>query len=380
MWEPSAETFRLMVESSPNAVLIADEAGRILWVNRQTERLFGYGRGELGSLTVEALVPERFRAAHPAHRAGFHAAPSSRPMGVGRDLFGLTKDGLEVPVEIGLNPMRADDGRAMVVAVVTDISERKRQETALRLAREELARRADELEAVVAKRTENLRQAVEDLETFCYSATHDLRAPLRAMQGYAVFVLERIGGQADADTRAKLERLAAAAERMDILVKELLAYSRLARGEAALVPVDLDAVAASVVAGNPAFAKAGVQVGRPLGRAAGRADLVAQIVANLVGNAVKFVPPERTPAIRIWTENAGGRVTLSVSDNGIGIPREHIPKLFRPFVRLRPAIAREGTGIGLAIVKKAAERMGGRVSVESEEGKGSRFWVELISA
>ncbi|MCM2305652.1 MAG: ATP-binding protein [Elusimicrobia bacterium] len=380
MWEPSPDTFKLMVESATNAVLIADEAGRILWANAQTERLFAYGPGEMLGREVEELIPARFRAEHPAHRARFHAAPSTRPMGVGRDLFGLTKNGHEVPVEIGLNPIRAEDGRPMIVAVITDITERRRREEELRLAREELARKAEELEGLVTKRTESLRQVIDDLETFCYTMTHDLRAPLRAMQGYAFFVLDRIGGQVDEQTRNQLERLSQAAERMDILVKDLLAYSRLTRGDAPAVPVDLDEAVAHVLRRHPGLGAAGVEIQAPLGRASGQAALVVEIVSHLVGNAVKFVPPERTPAIRIWTERAGGRLILCVSDNGIGIPCEHIPKLFRPFVRLHSATARAGTGIGLAIVKKAAERMGGRAGVESELGKGSRFWVELPAA
>lgn len=375
--EPSPATFRLLVESAANAIVIADENGRIIFVNLQAEKLFGYDRGELLGKSVDVLVPAQFRSKHPAYRQGFIAAPSARPMGVGRDLFGTRKDGTEVPVEIGLNPIRTERGQMLVAAIIVDITARKKTENELSLIREELARRAADLEAIVAKRTAHLERAVAELEAFSYTASHDLRAPLRAIQGYAHFLLKRIGGRLDAESRLQLERMGVSASRMDRLVQDLLAYSRVGRGEADLERVDLDSVVAHITSHYPGLDKIQLQVRSPLGPAVGQFSLLIQTLSNLIANAVKFVPKERTPSIDIWTERERGRVTVFVKDNGIGIDPAYQEKIFNPFVRLDPAGPYEGTGIGLAIVKKAVAQMGGRVRLEPTAGQGTTFAVEL---
>lgn len=367
----SEERFRLVVEGSPNAIVMVGREGKIAFVNSQAERLFLYGREELVGKKVETLVPERFRASHPGYREGFFSSPNARPMGAGRDLFGLRKDGSEVPVEIGLTPLHTPDGQ-FVLASIIDITERKKAE-------EELARKAAELEAIVAQRTKHLQEVIEQLETFSYTASHDLRAPLRAVQGYAFFVMQKLGDKVEPAVRIQLERMADSAARMDRLVKDLLTYSRVARGEQPSTEVDLDAIAAHIVERYPGLEKAAIEIKPPLGRVLGQESLVTQALSNLIGNAVKFIPAGRAPRIRIWTDRREGRITLFVEDNGIGIAEEYIPKLFSPFTRLH-GDRYEGTGIGLAIVKKAAERMGGRVGVSSEVDKGSRFWVELPEA
>lgn len=218
-----------------------------------------------------------------------------------------------------------------------------------------------------------------ELETFSYTVSHNLRAPLRAIQAYASAVEKDIGDRAGPTARLMLGRMREAALRMDHLTRDLLIFRQIPNSPLASEPVDLDAVVQHVLAIYPDIAAAGVKVRKPLGWVTGQNSLLLQIVSNLLGNAIKFSPKDRTPEIEVWTERRdGGLLHVVVQDNGIGIPSEHITRIFKPFERLHQVAAVPGTGIGLAIVKKSAERMGGSVGVESEPGKGSRFWFELM--
>jgi signal transduction histidine kinase len=248
---------------------------------------------------------------------------------------------------------------------------------------EETRRYAAELEDRVAERTAQLEATNQELDHFAYSVSHDLRAPLRAMQGFSQALLEDYAGELDPGGQDYARRINAASERMDHLIQDLLAYSRISREEMALQPVSLEQTVAEAMAhleGDIQARQARVRVEPPLpGVQAHRATLL-QLVANLVSNAIKFTAPEVKPQVRLWAEDRGERVCLWVEDNGLGIAPEHQERIFRIFERLHGIEAYPGTGIGLAIVKKGVERMGGRVGVESELGQGSRFWVELGKA
>ncbi|HEY6852795.1 MAG TPA: HAMP domain-containing sensor histidine kinase, partial [Gemmatimonadales bacterium] len=236
------------------------------------------------------------------------------------------------------------------------------------------------LEDRVRARTAELQERNEELEAFAYSISHDLRAPLRAMGGFSQALLEDYGERLDATGRQYAERVVAGANTMDQLIRDLLAYSRITRSELRLTNVDLHRAIQSAteqVANDVAARHAHVVVDEPLPPVVGHDTTLAQVLTNLLGNAIKFVAPDRTPEVRVRAEQRNGRVRVWVEDNGIGIAPEHHERIFRVFERLNPADEFPGTGIGLAIVRKGVERMGGRVGVESQPGQGSRFWIEL---
>lgn len=347
------ERFQLALELSSAAMVMSDRLGRIVLTNGVAECLFGYAKEELHGKTVESLMPLRFQAAHPGHRAGFHKEPGAkRAMGVGRDLHALRKDGTEFPAEIGLSRMQGREGE-YVVATIIDITERKRAEQAL-------------------------RRSAADLESFVYTVSHDLRSPIRAIQGYAHFVLKRLGEGPDPESLLMLRRISDCGVRLDHLIRDLLSYSAISREVLALAPVDLDKLVAEIVGQYPDIGKARVRVRGPLGKVLAQESLLTQALSNVLGNAAKFVLKDKTPEIDVWTEiRESGKVRLIIQDNGVGISREHWSRIFDPFEKLPVSETREGTGIGLAIARKAVERLGGSISVESEPGKGSRFQLEL---
>lgn len=239
------------------------------------------------------------------------------------------------------------------------------------------------LEQEVRERTAALEERNEELEAFGYSISHDLRAPLRTMQGFSEALLEDFGDKLDPTGRDFAERIVAGSRRMDELIRDLLAYSRISRGDLLLVPVPLGPLAESALAelGSPLQTRgATVRVAEALPVVLGHAGTLSQVFTNLLGNALKFVPAERAPRVQITTERRNGMERIWVEDNGIGIAPEHQERIFRVFERLHSSEEYPGTGIGLAIVRKAVERMGGRVGVESSVGRGSRFWVELQTA
>jgi signal transduction histidine kinase len=237
-----------------------------------------------------------------------------------------------------------------------------------------------DLERRVTERTERLSETARELDTFAYSVSHDLRAPLRAMTGFSQALLEDFGPRLDPKAREYAERIVRGGQRMNALIEDLLAYSRLTRAELTLVQVDLTGVVDEVLAslaGEVERRGAKVDVARPLHGVQGHPVTLRQVVTNLVSNALKFVAPGVAPRVRVRSESSGGTVRLWVEDNGIGIAPEHHERIFRVFERLHGVDDYPGTGVGLAIVRRGLERMGGRVGVESEPGKGSRFWIEL---
>jgi signal transduction histidine kinase len=236
------------------------------------------------------------------------------------------------------------------------------------------------LEERVADRTRELQERNDDLEAFGYSISHDLRAPLRAMQGFSQIILEDYGDKLDDKGRQHASRIVAAAKRMDELIRDLLAYSRLSRTNLETAPVSLQNVVKEALSQLEAeLQKTGahVRVTEPLPAVRGHQSTLSQVVANLIGNGMKFMPPGRAPEIKVRAEARNGHVRLWVEDNGIGIRPEHQQRIFNVFERLHGNEQYPGTGIGLAIVKKGMERMGGKVGVESVIETGSSFWIEL---
>jgi PAS domain S-box-containing protein len=266
-----------------------------------------------------------------------------------------------------------------LIVLVEDITERKNTDEALRQTQEQLRRHADGLEKKVEERTSKLQEALRELEQYSYSISHDMRAPLRAMNQYSQLVLEEFGPKLGNHGQMYLSRIANAAVRLDRLITDVLSYHRITHGELTLESVDLEALARDIVQQYPMFHDCNAEIDFLGPLAPVRANLAAltQCLSNLLGNAVKFVAPSVQPKVRVWTQTRGPFVRVWIEDNGIGIDPTHLDRIWGIFHQLNDSKTYGGTGIGLSIVKKAVERMGGQVGVESEPGKGSRFWFEL---
>ncbi len=270
------------------------------------------------------------------------------------------------------------------------LEESRRGEQELRLVRDQLARVNQELERKVRERTARLRETIGELEHFSYTITHDMRAPLRAMQSFSMVLAEDKAGQLDHEAKDFLRRIVESASRMDHLITDALNYTKLVRSEMELRPTQPEPLLRSMIESYPELQppKVRIEIKGELPPVLANVAGLTQCFSNLLGNAVKFVEPGRPPHIRIWAEmrrppeDPGGapaeRVRIWFEDNGIGIPRSQHERIFEMFERLDPK--REGTGIGLTLVRKAAERMKGRAGVESEPGHGSRFWLEFLPA
>jgi len=262
-----------------------------------------------------------------------------------------------------------------LVGTNLDITERRKAEEALKRAQQDLQRHAENLEATVAERTATLRETIGELEAFSYSLSHDMRAPLRAMQGFTQLAQDECGEKAG----PLLSKVISAAVRLDRMIQDVLSYTRISRQKIQIEPVDVDRLVREIIGERPELQapRAEVTVEAPLLPLRGHEASLTQCLTNLLGNAVKFVPSDRTPRVKVYTEDGPDTVRLWIEDNGIGIEPQAQQKLFEMFYRVNHEKDYEGTGLGLSIVRKAVERMGGTVGVESEPGRGSRFWVQL---
>jgi PAS domain S-box-containing protein len=287
------------------------------------------------------------------------------------------RDGVEIIVA-ARQVLRRDAAGAPVAIMesVTDVTHLRRIEQELRQVNEELEQR-------VAERTRKLLEVNRELDSFAYTISHDLRAPLRAMEGFAEALLEDLADTIGGEPREFAERIVAAAKRMDALVEDVLAYSRLNRADLPLQRADPHRILRRVLADMRATIEQSggqIEMTGPLPLVRANPTALEQVIANLVSNALKFVAAGEHPRVRIGGELRGDSVRLWVEDKGIGIAPEHQERIFRPFERLHGLDHYPGSGIGLAIVRKAVERMGGSSGVVSAPGAGSHFWIELPAA
>ncbi len=355
----SEELFRGLLESAPDAVVVMNTRGEITMVNHQTDQLFGYQRNELLGQKIEVLLPERFRESHQQKRQTFLTRPQVRPMGKELDLYGKRQDGTEFPVEVSLSPFETLE-ELLIFGSVRDISERKR-------IAEELARRAEELERSNA-----------ELQQFAYVASHDLQEPLRMVASFTQLLAQRYQGKLDADADEFIGYVVDGAHRMQELVNDLLAYSRVGTQGQKFAAVDCENVLHTVLTNlQKALEESGGQVTHDhLPTVYGDKTQLGQVLQNLVANALKFRSSE-PPRVHISAQEINGEWRFSVRDNGIGIDPEHAERIFVLFQRLHTRDKYPGTGIGLSIAKKIVERHGGRIWVESEAGEGSTFYFSL---
>jgi PAS domain S-box-containing protein len=354
-----------IVESSEDAIIAKDLNSTITAWNAAAERLFGYTANEAIGQSIRVVIPPDRQHEENEVLARLRRGETIKHF----DTVRMAKNGRLLEVSLTVSPIKNASGE------IVGASKIARDLTPLRLY-------ATELEQKVGERTADLQAANARLEAFAFSVAHDLRAPLRGMHGIAQALLEDYGDRLDATGRDYARRIVDEATSMDVLTNDLLAYGRLSHVELAISPVDLgDVVEASVYAVRDDLQRSGahVDIESGLPTVQGNRSVLIQVFSNLLSNAVKF--GGREPHVRVWAETREARIAhIWVEDQGIGIAPEHQDRIFGVFERLHGVETYPGTGIGLAIVKKGIERLGGRVGVESQEGHGSRFWVELPRA
>lgn len=367
-----------IVESSDDAIISKNLEGIITSWNKGAERIFGYSEREaIGKPVTMLMPPDRVN-----EEPGILARIAQGKRIDHYETVRRRKDGTLLDISLTVSPVRNGDGQIIGASkIARDITERRRAEEELRRAKNELASMNEALEKRVEERTASLREVILQMEEFSYSVSHDLRGPVRAMQGYAQAMLEDYGERLDARGRDFLDRIIRGGERMDRLIQDVLTYSRLARSEVHLERISLQRLIPELLQQYVEAKDRKVEVtirDRLLTVLAHEPSLI-QAISNLLCNAVKFVAPGVTPKIQIWTERRGSKVRLWVEDNGIGIRPEHQRRLFGMFERVHQNRTYEGTGIGLAIVRKAVEKMGGNTGVQSDGISGSSFWIELAA-
>ena len=354
------DCFARVVEASPTALVLAGQSGRIEMVNGQAERMFGYDRTALHGQPLEMLLPPRFRDRHVGLRGGFFTAMSPRMMGEGRELFGLRKDGTEFRLEIGLNPIDID-GEPMVLAGIIDVT-----------ARHQFEREKEQQHA-------ELERSNADLEEFAYAASHDLKAPLRAISHLVQWIVDDIEPVANPETLENLTLLPGRVARMQMLLDGLLAYSRIGHNNATIEQVNIADVVHEVVAmlaPPPGFVVA-CEGTMPVIRT--HRVPIQVVLENLISNGLKH--HDRTEGrITVQARTADGATEFRVTDDGPGIPAQFHDRIFLMFQTLASRDDIESSGIGLTIVKKKVQTHGGRIWVESSPpARGTTFaftWKE----
>jgi PAS domain S-box-containing protein len=378
------ELTEAIANNSSQAIFMLDAEGCCTFLNPAAEQMFGFTFGEVQGQLLHDVVHHHHPDGRPFPMVECPIGQSlqkSQAVRGHEDIF-IRKNGDYFPVLVAASPVFEDGKVVSTILEVMEITERKRAEDALHRAQAALQAQNEALESTVQQRTARLTEMIHELELLSYSIVHDMRAPLRAMNGYASVLLEDHGHQLGADGREYLQRIITAAVRQDQFIKDVLDYTSVLRQAPPLRAVDLDELLSEILRQYPDLNEhvSCIHVESPLGCVLGHEALLTQCLSNLLNNALKFTHPARPPRVTVRTQRGnGGTIRLSVEDNGIGIPAEDQQRVFEIFHRLHRSRDYEGTGIGLSIVRKVVERMGGKAGVESVLGEGSRFWVELLA-
>lgn len=363
----SEKRMSALFEAANEGIIITDLNGRIVTVNQKVEELFGYDRKELIDKKIEVLVPSPFQSRHKHYRHTYYDDPKPRPMGEGRDLYGLHKNGEEFPVQISLNHFENEEGK-FVISYVIDITQRKKAEDKLLKAHRELKQKAIEL-----------KQSNEEFEQFAYIASHDLQEPLRMVASYTELLARRYKDQLDEDANDFIAYAVNGAQRMQALLNDLLEYSRVGSQAKPFTRVKIEEVLQDVLQNLQKYIeenKAQIVLESSLPELSVDKPQIIQLFQNLIHNAIKFTE-QRTPEVRINAREQEHHWQFSISDNGMGIDEKHRERIFVIFQRLHNRDVYQGSGIGLAICKKIVERHGGEIWVDSEPDKGSTFYFTI---
>jgi PAS domain S-box-containing protein len=357
-----------VLESTPDAIVMANASGRIVLATSRAYAMFGYEKGQLLGQPLENLMPMRFRAPHARHRERFLTKPQPRTMGAGRALFGLRKDGQEFPIEVSLSPIVTAEGM-LIMGAIRDITERKRIEQALHEKNMELA------------------QANKAKDRFLASMSHELRTPLNAILGFTGTMLMRLPGPLTEEQERQLRTVQTSARQLLALINELLDLTSIASGkvELQMQPLGCHALLADLL---EEFRPQAQRKGLALDYIAPDRDLrvcsdrrvLLQVLGHLVGNAIKFTEHGTVQVILARREIRGrGCATIGVSDTGAGISAEQQPRLFQAFSQGDGGEGRqsEGAGLGLHLCQKLAQLLGGEIQFESRSGEGSVFTLAV---
>ena len=352
--------YRALLEAAPDAMVVVDVGGEIVLLNVQAEKQFGYSRDELVGQKVKDIIPEGFAERLIADATRSVADALTQQIGTGIELFGRRKDGSEFPIEIMLSPMESAEG-ILVTAAIRDITERKKSELHL------------------VKTVGELKRSNNELQQFAYVASHDLQEPLRMVASYTQLLGKRYKGRLDSDADEFIAFAVDGCNRMQRLIQDLLAYSRAGSGGKVLREISGEtALKGALTNLRATIEQSGAIVTHDaLPAITTDGAQLAQVFQNLVSNAIKY-RSAAVPQVHISAaKNRGKEWIFSVQDNGLGIDPRYFERIFILFQRLHGRDEFEGTGIGLAICKKLVERLGGRIWVESQLGKGSTFYFVL---
>ncbi|MFI5094578.1 MAG: PAS domain S-box protein [Candidatus Acidiferrales bacterium] len=355
--------YRGLLEAAPDAMVVVNQGGEIVLLNVQAEKQFGYSRDELVGQKVTNIIPEGFaeRLVSDALRSVEEAL--AQQIGTGIELTGRRKDKSEFPIELMLSPLESAEG-ILVTAAIRDIATRKKAE------------------ANLLNKVEELNRSNEELGQFAYIASHDLQEPLRMVASYTQLLSRRYKGKLDSDADEFIAFAVDGAGRMQRLIQDLLAYSRVGtKGQELLATSSEEALQQALINLRGAIAESEALVTHdPLPNVLADEMQLVQLFQNLVGNAIKY-QSSGIPKVHITAaQNGSQKWTFSVKDNGLGIDPQYFEKIFGMFQRLHKREEFAGTGIGLAICKKIVERHGGNISVESEPGHGSTFRFALTGS
>jgi PAS domain S-box-containing protein len=364
----SEARFRLLADSAPVLIWVNDQHG-CQFVNSAYRHFFGVPESELlGFGWAKFVHPDDYER----YVEGYKKAVIARSPFQAEVRCRRADGEFRWLLSTGLPRLPTSAEFAGYVGCSTDVSD-------IVVAREALSRNREELEKLVFERTATLRQTIGELEAFSYSLSHDMRAPIRAIESFTQIALAEFGQKVGPPATDYLNKVVSAAGRLDRLIQDVLAFTRLSRQEIELKSIDIDRLLRDIISERPELQapRSEVTLMTPILHMRGHEASLTQCLTNLLDNAVKFVPQGVKAQVRVYSEPRDSQVRLWIEDNGIGIEPAAKSQLFQMFQRVHQTGDYSGTGMGLAIVRKAAERMGGAVGVESELGKGSRFWLQL---